>query len=206
MGETLTNKKNLQKELEKMLPDIRGGILLHCCCAACSTSCLEYLHGKTDDVSLYYFNPNIDTKEEYELRANELARYNGEAGYDYALYIEKYEPQKFYEAVKGLENTGEGGKRCEKCFALRLNAAVNKAAELGKKYVMTTLSVSPHKDAALLYEIGKEAAVGADVTFLPSDFKKGGGFLRGSQLCETYNIYRQNYCGCVFSKVERNSK
>ncbi|MCI9032225.1 MAG: epoxyqueuosine reductase QueH [Clostridia bacterium] len=203
MGETLTNKKNLQKELEKMLPDIRGGILLHCCCAACSTSCLEYLHGKTDDVSLYYFNPNIDTKEEYELRANELARYNGEAGYDYALYIEKYEPQKFYEAVKGLENTGEGGKRCEKCFALRLNAAVNKAAELGKKYVMTTLSVSPHKDAALLYEIGKEAAVGADVTFLPSDFKKGGGFARGGELCRQFGIYRQNYCGCAFSKRER---
>lgn len=95
MGETLTKKVNLQRELEKMLPDIRGGILLHCCCAACSTSCLEYLKDKARDVSLYYFNPNIDTEREYELRASELGRFDREAGYDYPLYIEKYEPQSF---------------------------------------------------------------------------------------------------------------
>lgn len=203
MGETLTKKVNLQRELEKMLPDIRGGILLHCCCAACSTSCLEYLKDKARDVSLYYFNPNIDTEREYELRASELGRFDREAGYDYPLYIEKYEPQKFYDAVCGLENTGEGGERCKKCFALRLGATANKAAELGKKYVMTTLSVSPHKDAALLYEIGKEVCEETGVTFLPSDFKKGGGFVRGGELCKAYGIYRQSYCGCVFSKRER---
>ena len=203
MGETLTNKVNLQKELEKMLPDIRGGILLHCCCAACSTSCLEYLSAKTDDIALYYCNPNIDTKEEYDLRAQELARFDREAGYNYPLYVEKYERERFFETVRGLENTGEGGERCKKCFALRLKAAVDKAAELGKKYVMTTLSVSPHKDAALLYKIGGDVSVGTGVTFLPSDFKKGGGFTRGGELCKIYGVYRQAYCGCVFSKRER---
>ena len=196
---------NLQNRLETMLP-LDGGILLHCCCAACSTSCLEYLAPRVNDLTLYYCNPNIDTQTEYDLRFRELERFDKEAGYGYPLIAEKYEPSKFYDAVKGLENTGEGGERCIKCFGLRLGMSCRRAAEEGKKYVLTTLSVSPHKNAALLYEIGCTEAEKYGVTFLPSDFKKGGGFLRGSQLCETYNIYRQNYCGCVFSKAERNSK
>ena len=193
---------NLQNRLETMLP-LDGGILLHCCCAACSTSCLEYLAPRVNDLTLYYCNPNIDTQTEYDLRSRELERFDKEAGYGYPLIAEKYEPSKFYDAVKGLENTGEGGERCIKCFGLRLGMSCRRAAEEGKKYVLTTLSVSPHKNAALLYEIGCTEAEKYGVTFLPSDFKKGGGFVRGGELCRQFGIYRQNYCGCAFSKRER---
>lgn len=203
MEKGLTNapKRNLQKMFESMLPSIDGGILLHCCCAACSTSCIEYLGGVAAiGPTLYYCNPNIDTKEEYDLRAAELLRYNKEAGYDLDVIIETYEPGEFYAAVKGLENCKEGGERCVECFKLRLKKAARKAREIGLKYVMTTLSVSPHKNAEQLYEIGLAEAKQYGVEFLPSDFKKGGGFVRGGELCRKYGIYRQNYCGCVFSK------
>lgn len=194
---------NLQKELEKKLPLVRGGILLHCCCAACSTSCLEYLKAKNASLTLYYCNPNIDTEKEYALRARELERYNREGGFNYPLIVEKYEPETFYAAVKGLENTGEGGARCLKCFELRFKKSVEKARELGIRHVLSTLSVSPHKNAALLYDVGKSVALGSGVEFLPSDFKKGGGFVRGGELCRQFGVYRQNYCGCAFSKRER---
>lgn len=203
MAKGLTNapKRNLQKMFESMLPSLAGGVLLHCCCAACSTSCMEYLDGKMKiKPTLYYCNPNIDTEAEYDLRAAELARYNREAGYNWDLIKEKYDPSEFYAAVKGLENRKEGGERCVECFKLRLKKAAQKASEEGLKYVMTTLSVSPHKNAELLYEIGKEQAQAFGTVFLPSDFKKGGGFVRGGELCRQYGVYRQNYCGCTFSK------
>ena len=196
---------NLQKELSKRLSEISDGILLHCCCAACSTSCLEYLRSQKADLTLYYCNPNIDSRKEYELRAGELERYNREAGFCFPLIVEKYEPETFFAAVRGLEHTGEGGARCKKCFALRFKKSAEKARELGIKYVLSTLSVSPHKNAALLYDIGKSQTVGGDVEFLPADFKKGGGFVRGGELCRRYGVYRQSYCGCIFSRQEREA-
>ncbi len=193
-------KQNLQKELEKMLPTLDGGVLLHCCCAPCSTSCLEYLKPKVKDMSLYFYNPNIDTEEEYFRRAGELKKLNEIGGYNYPLTVADYEPQTFYDAVKGLENCPEGGARCAVCFRIRLAAAVEQAKKEGRKYVLTTLSVSPHKNAELLFETGKAAAKDSGVIFLPSDFKKGGGFIRSTQICREYGIYRQSYCGCRFAK------
>lgn len=143
-------KQNLQKELEKMLPTLDGGVLLHCCCAPCSTSCLEYLKPKVKDMSLYFYNPNIDTEEEYFRRAGELKKLNEKGGYNYPLTVADYEPQTFYDAVKGLENCPEGGARCAVCFRIRLAAAAEQAKKEGRKYVLTTLSVSPHKN-----EIGR---------------------------------------------------
>ena len=203
----MPQKRNLQKELESILPKLNGGVLLHCCCAACSTSCLEYLAPRlVVPMSLYYCNPNIDSLEEYELRANELIRYNKEVGFDFPVIVEDYSPSEFFAAVKGKENSGEGGARCIECFKLRLRKSAEKAKQLGLKYVMTTLSVSPHKNAELLYNIGVEQAGKYGVEFLPSDFKKGGGFVRGGELCRQYGVYRQNYCGCIFSKNERETR
>ncbi len=193
-------KNNLQKELEKMLPTLDGGVLLHCCCAPCSTSCLEYLKPRIKELSLYFYNPNIDSEEEYFRRAAELERLNDVGGYAFPLTVEPYIPQEFYDAVKGLEREREGGARCDACFRLRLAAAVKQAEKEGKKYVLTTLSVSPHKNAELLYEIGKSVSAGSGVTFLPSDFKKNNGFVRSTQICRELDIYRQNYCGCSFAK------
>lgn len=193
-------KNNLQKELEKMLPTLDGGVLLHCCCAPCSTSCLEYLKPRIKELSLYFYNPNIDSEEEYFRRAAELERLNDVGGYAFPLTVAPYVPQEFYDAVKGLEREREGGARCDACFRLRLAAAVKQAEKEGKKYVLTTLSVSPHKNAELLYEIGKSVSAGSGVTFLPSDFKKNNGFVRSTQICRELDIYRQNYCGCSFAK------
>ncbi len=193
-------KNNLQKELEKMLPTLDGGVLLHCCCAPCSTSCLEYLKPRIKELSLYFYNPNIDSEEEYFRRAAELERLNDVGGYAFPLTVAPYIPQEFYDAVKGLEREREGGARCDACFRLRLAAAVKQAEKEGKKYVLTTLSVSPHKNAELLYEIGKSVSAGSGVTFLPSDFKKNNGFVRSTQICRELDIYRQNYCGCSFAK------
>ncbi len=193
-------KNNLQKELDKMLPTLDGGVLLHCCCAPCSTSCLEYLKPRIKELSLYFYNPNIDSEEEYFRRAAELERLNDVGGYAFPLTVAPYIPQEFYDAVKGLEREREGGARCDACFRLRLAAAVKQAEKEGKKYVLTTLSVSPHKNAELLYEIGKSVSAGSGVTFLPSDFKKNNGFVRSTQICRELDIYRQNYCGCSFAK------
>ncbi len=193
-------KNNLQKELEKMLPTLDGGVLLHCCCAPCSTSCLEYLKPRIKELSLYFYNPNIDSEEEYFRRAAELERLNDVGGYAFPLTVAPYIPKEFYDAVKGLEREREGGARCDACFRLRLAAAVKQAEKEEKKYVLTTLSVSPHKNAELLYEIGKSVSAGSGVTFLPSDFKKNNGFVRSTQICRELDIYRQNYCGCSFAK------
>lgn len=198
--------ENLQNRLEEELPRINSDILLHCCCAACSTSCLEYLNARNANLVLYYANPNIDSFDEYARRKDELVRFNEVMDYGYSVIAESYEPDTFFAAVKGLEDTGEGGERCKKCFELRFALAAKKAREKGIGYILSTLSVSPHKDAKLLYEIGSKVASKEGVEFLPSDFKKGGGFSRGVRLCKEYGIYRQNYCGCVFSKREAKKK
>ena len=176
-------------------------LLLHACCAPCSSYCLEYL-SKCFKITVFYYNPNISKEEEYYHRLSEEKRLISEMNFINQVEItdSDYEPREFFDFVKGLENEPEGGKRCEKCFKLRLEAAAKKAAELGSDYFTTTLTISPLKNAALLNSIGEEAALKYGVNWLPSDFKKREGYKRSIQLSAKYGLYRQNYCGCIFSR------
>ena len=151
---------------------------------------------------MFYFNPNISPKEEYIKRVDEVKRLIKEmpACADVKFIEGRYEPSEFYDAAKGLEDAPEGGERCLKCFELRLNEAAKTAAETGAEYVCTTLTISPLKSAENLNRIGEETATRYGVKWLPSDFKKKNGYKRSIELSNEYNLFRQNYCGCVFSK------
>lgn len=201
------NNQNYQKQLDKIISEIPAGeaprLLLHSCCAPCSSYCLEYL-SKYFRITLMYYNPNISPREEFEKRVAELRRLVEEMPMKYPvdIVVPEYNPEEFYNAVKGLENEPEGGERCYKCYRLRLECAAKYAAENGYDYFCTTLSISPLKKAGKLNEIGAELSEIYSVRFLPSDFKKKGGYLRSIELSKEYGLYRQNYCGCVFSKRE----
>lgn len=192
---------NLQKE--GRVPHL----LLHACCAPCSSHCLEFL-SKYFKITVFYYNPNISPKEEYLLRINEIKRFVKEfKGENEITLVEgNYEPERFFHAVKGLEKEPEGGKRCEVCFRLRLSEAAKIAKELNADYYTTTLSISPLKNAELLNEIGKEEGSKLGVSHLPSDFKKKGGYPRSIELSREYNLYRQNFCGCVYSLEESKKR
>lgn len=195
---------NYQKELEKELGKLNGNkksLLLHACCAPCSSYVLEYLSAYFN-ITLFYYNPNISPQEEYTFRAAEACRLAGEMLPDNKIkFLEgPYNPADFYNAVKGLESEPEGGKRCEKCFNLRLNKTAEICREQGFDYFTTTLTISPLKNAELLNASGMHAAEKYGVTWLPCDFKKRGGYKRSVELSKQYNLYRQNYCGCIFSK------
>ena len=203
-------KVNYQLELEKELKKIgeegrRPRLLLHGCCAPCSSYVLEYLSG-IFDITLFYYNPNIAPREEFEHRAAEAARLIREMGVPVALQIADYEPEIWRGAVRGLEDEPEGGKRCEACFRLRLEKTAKAAAEGGYDYFTTTLSISPLKDAQLLCRLGAEASQACGVPYLYSDFKKKGGYQRSIELSRLYGLYRQDYCGCAFSRAERERK
>ncbi|NLT48531.1 MAG: epoxyqueuosine reductase QueH [Clostridiales bacterium] len=183
----------------------RQKLLLHSCCGPCSTTVVERVAGKYD-VTLFFYNPNITDPEEYERRKTVLLRF-------LKIYNEKYFSKKtvgflegaydtgrFYEAVKGAEEAPEGGKRCEKCFELRLGETAKIAGELGFESFGTTLSVSPHKSYALISKIGSLLASHEDIMFLNDDFKKKAGYERSIALSKEYELYRQNYCGCEFSR------
>lgn len=177
-------------------------LLMHACCAPCSSYCFEET-SKFFDVTLYFYNPNMDTAEEYEKRREELKKLAGEFfpnGKKAATATEEYEPKEFYERVKGYENEPEGGARCEKCFELRLEKTAAYAKEHGFDYFTTTLTVSPHKNAEKINAIGEKIGQKYGVKYLYSDFKKRDGFKRSTALSEEFGLYRQNYCGCVFSK------
>lgn len=198
------NKVNYQKELDKIIVNNTGTkprLLLHSCCAPCSSYVLEYL-SRYFDITVFYFNPNISPKEEYIKRVDEVKRLIKEmpACADVKFIEGRYEPSEFYDAAKGLEDASEGGERCLKCFELRLNEAAKTAAETGAEYVCTTLTISPLKNAENLNRIGEETAARYGVKWLPSDFKKKNGYKRSIELSNEYNLFRQNYCGCVFSK------
>lgn len=202
--------RNYQKELEQLVAGLAGRrprLLLHSCCAPCSSYVLESLTPYFD-ITVDYYNPNIDTAEEYAHRAAEQRRFAAEAALasPVAVHVEPYEPREFYEAVRGLEQIPEGGRRCFACYRLRLAQAARLAKAGGYDYFCTTLSISPHKNAAQLNEIGEEIAAAAGVAWLPSDFKKKGGFQRSTQLSAQYSMYRQDYCGCIFSKQERERR
>lgn len=201
--------RNYQKELDKILENLQEKetvpvLLLHSCCAPCSSYCLEYL-SKYFRITLFYYNPNISPKEEYEKRVEEQKRLIGELNTVYPItFLEgAYEPEKYFAMVKGLEKEPERGARCTVCFRMRLLEAAKAAKEIGADYFTTTLSVSPLKSAELLNEIGEEAGAAEGVSYLPSDFKKRNGYKRSVELSEEHQLYRQDFCGCVFSKAER---
>ncbi len=172
-------------------------LLLHSCCAPCSTSCIERVKDYFN-VTVFYYNPNIDTLEEFEKRKKEQERYAEKCGID--CISEKHCKQDFLDVVFGLECEKEGGKRCEKCFYLRLKKTAEVAKEKGFDYFTTTLTVSPLKNAKLINQIGIKVQEEIGVKFLPSDFKKQNGYKRSVELSNANEMYRQNYCGCEFSK------
>ena len=190
--------ENYQKKLDKIIDglDSRPRLALHSCCAPCSSYVLEYL-SKHFDITLFYYNPNIYPVSEYEHRLQEQLRLCELL--DIKTYPCIYDPERYFDAVKGLEDEPEGGVRCAKCFALRLDYTASLAKQLGFPLLTTTLTISPHKNAPLINTIGEQAAEKYGITWLPGDFKKKNGYLRSIQLCKEYNIYRQNYCGCKFS-------
>ena len=194
--------ENFNKEMEKEILAIkeRGEkptLLLHSCCAPCSSSCIERLKDHFE-LTIYYYNPNMDSLEEFRKRAAEQIRLCEQMGV--SCVIEDYDSQSFYQIAKGLEDKEEGGARCTKCFTLRLEKTAQFAKTNGYEYFTTTLTVSPLKDANRLNVIGKELSQKIGVKFLPSDFKKRGGYQRSIELSHEYDLYRQNYCGCEFSK------
>ncbi len=180
-------------------------LLLHSCCAPCSSYCIEELV-KFFRLTVFYYNPNIDTDEEYEKRKNEQKRFIAEFAPEVEFIGEEHESEEFYKAVKGLENEPEGGKRCRVCFALRLSKTAEKAKENGYEFFATTLTISPLKNAKVINEVGLELERTYGVKYLPTDFKKRGGYLRSTVLSQRYGIYRQDYCGCVFSRESRTEK
>ena len=197
------------EELEKKTKELqkegkRPKLLLHSCCAPCSSACLEYLV-KNFDVTAFYYNPNISIKEEYDKRVSEMKRLVNIYDGDVSLAEGRYDIKEFLDAVKGLEKEPEGGLRCVKCFRLRLYETARVAAENGFDFFTTTLTISPLKNAALLNALGREASERFGSEFLPSDFKKRGGYQRSIELSKEYGLYRQDYCGCAFSKAEREA-
>ncbi len=195
------NEINYNLEMQKITSAIPKGrkpkLLLHSCCAPCSSACIERLKD-CFDITVYYYNPNMDSGEEFSLRASEQQRLCQSLGVN--CVIEEYNPDEFFSLVKGLEGAPEGGARCERCFALRLNKTAEYAKNNAFDYFTTTLTVSPLKNAKILNEVGKTAQEKFGVKFLPSDFKKKGGYQRSIELSKEYSLYRQNYCGCIFSK------
>ena len=184
-------------------------ILLHSCCGPCSTAVVERL-AIDYNITLFYYNPNITDEKEYELRLAEEKRFLGElferTGVRVELIEGPYDPQRWLEAVKGLEGEPEGGARCGVCFRLRLEKAAEKAAELGIELFDSTLSVSPHKSYARLKEAGEAASRKCGVGFLAGDYKKKDGYRRSIELSREYGLYRQDWCGCGFSKAESEAR
>lgn len=198
---------NYQKALDEIIQKLdqrKPALLLHSCCAPCSTYVLEYL-SQYFQITVYYYNPNIFPKEEYEKRIAEQAMLINKMGksHEIAFISKPYTPEDFYQAIKGVENIKEGGERCFRCYHVRLEDAAKVASEGGFDYFTTTLSISPMKNAEKLNEIGEELATCYGVRYLPSDFKKRNGYLRSVELSKEYGLYRQDYCGCVYSKMER---
>jgi len=197
------NYQQEQDEIIKSLTDVPS-LLLHSCCGPCSSYCLETL-SKHFNVTVLWYNPNIHPEDEYNLRFETQKKIiNGlKTLHPVKLLTLEYDSNNYFEAVKGLENEKEGGARCTECFKMRLERCARTAREYGFDWFTTTLTVSPHKNAPLINEIGNAMAEKYGVSFLPSDFKKKEGYKRSIELSKEYNLYRQNYCGCVYSLNEK---
>ena len=182
-------------------------LLIHSCCAPCSSYCLEYL-SQYFYITVLYYNPNIFPAEEYRYRADEQRRFIEafDAKYPIEFIEAPYEPEEFYRIARGYEEEPEGGERCTRCYRLRLEHAAKKAVELNMDYFTTTLSISPLKDAVRLNNIGQELADIYNVSYLFSDFKKRNGYKRSVELSQEYNMYRQDFCGCVYSMNEAKER
>lgn len=199
--------ENYSVMTEKVIAEIkakkeRPKLLLHVCCAPCSSYVLEYLSDYFD-ITLYYYNPNISPEKEYIFRYEELKRLVAETKSDAKVLQGEYEPEKFLQIAKGREQEKEGGERCFLCYRLRLNESGRYAAEHGFDYFTTTLSISPYKNAEKLNSIGGEIADSLGIKYLYSDFKKKNGYKRSIELSREYGLYRQDYCGCAYSKAEK---
>lgn len=203
-------KINYQRKMEEEIASLSVGqrprLLLQCCCAPCSSSVLAVLTAHFD-VTVYFYNPNIYPQAEYEKRLAQLPKLLAGAEYGKQIQVLEapYVPADFFAAAKGLEEEPEGGARCTECFRLRLRETAKQAKTRGFDYFTTTLTVSPHKNAAVLNEIGLSLGEEFGVKFLPSDFKKKEGYKESIRLSKAYDLYRQDYCGCVFSMRESNS-
>lgn len=203
------NKVNYQKQMENIIDfhvkkDEVPSLLLHACCAPCSSYVLEYL-SKYFKIDILFYNPNISSDEEYQHRAEELLRFIGEMEFKNPVtpIIEEYNADEFYHYIEGLEQCKEGGARCFKCYELRLAHTASIASEKNYDYFTTTLSISPLKNADKLNEIGKKLENEYHVQYLYSDFKKKNGYKRSIELSREHQLYRQNFCGCKFSKREK---
>ena len=205
-------KVNYQLKLDEILQQLEGGgklpsLLLHSCCAPCSSYVLEYL-SRYFRITCYYYNPNISPEEEYRFRVSELKRLTAEMPLAGEVKVEEgpYEPEVFQRMAEGLENIPEGGQRCRKCYELRLRKTAEEARKGGYDFFTTTLSISPMKRADWLNETGAELSEEFGVPYLFSDFKKKGGYQRSIELSAIYGLYRQDYCGCSFSREERDRR
>lgn len=206
------NNINYQKILDKELDRIQSNnitptLLLHSCCAPCSSYVIEYL-SKYFKITVFYYNPNISPDNEYRYRANEQTRLIESMPLENPVeFLEgEYIPDDFFDISKGLENEPEGGARCAKCFNLRLSKTAETAKQGNYDYFTTTLTISPLKNAKLINNIGIELSKKYDVPYLQSDFKKKNGYKRSIVLSKEYNLYRQNYCGCIFSKNDSDTE
>jgi len=202
------NKRNYQRELDEIIKNQKGKfhLVLHACCAPCSSYCLEYL-AKHFVITVLYYNPNISPEEEYDKRVEELKRLVSEmetAGVfekgRVTFALGKYEPEVFEEMARGLEKIPEGGSRCYKCYELRMRETAAFAREMKADFFTTTLSISPIKNPVWINEIGERLAEEYGVKHLPSEFRKKGGYQRSIELSKEYNLYRQNFCGCRYSR------
>ena len=197
---------NYQKKLDELIEKLqkenaKPTLLLHACCAPCSSYCLEYL-SETFDITVLFYNPNIESEDEYNKRVNELIRFIDECRSIEGVNLEilDYDNSEFYDAVQGLEDKEEGGARCFKCYELRLRKTAEYAKENNFEYITTTLTISPHKNSEKINEIGLKVADEYGLKYLLSDFKKNDGFKRSIELSKEYDLYRQSFCGCEFSK------
>lgn len=202
------NKRNFQKELDKIIAKNESAgrlpsLLLHSCCAPCSSYCIEYL-SRYFKITVFYYNPNISEEQEYRKRVKEQMRLIASMPVQHPVsFVEgDYHPEEFFTMAKGLEHCPEGGERCFRCYEMRLRAAALKAKELGADYFATTLSISPLKNAEKINEIGERLSGELGIAYLVSDFKKREGYKRSIELSKEYGLYRQNFCGCAFSKAE----
>lgn len=210
-SEDALNTINLSLVCENIIADLRKKgarptLLLHVCCAPCSSYVMEYLE-KYFDLTLFFYNPNISDTSEFAYRLEELERFVTEReGKNYRIIVPEYNHDEYFEAVKGYEHIPEGGERCFICYDLRLRKTAMTAREMGLEYFTTTLSVSPYKNAAVLAKLGEKLQEEFGVSYLPSDFKKKGGYLRSIELSSIYGLYRQDFCGCLFSEAEAEKR
>ena len=196
----MMNYDNLMEEELKKIP-MGSNLLLHACCAPCSSAVLERL-GNYFHITIFFYNPNITEEVEYNKRLDEIKKFIKKFKIKYPINIIEgnYEPKKFFDIAKDLENEKERGKRCYKCYNLRLEETAKIASNLNFDYFTTTLSLSPHKNSAWINEIGENLDKLYQANYLYSDFKKKNGYKRSIELSKEYNLYRQDYCGCIYSK------